>query len=95
MCKDKQRRLLCESFLPLSEFVAAADGLGPLLELEDAEHARWQSLNLFGVGVRNNVQFYMLCLDKLSGQAVKPGRVKFLLNQIQARCRDEDRESVK
>ena len=96
-CRGGMCTRLRDSFLPIDEFVSAADGLVPFLHVREPEHPRWQALDVLGVGVKNDVDFYLLCLSKLaeSGPAVKLSRVKLLLNQIGARCRREDRQRVR
>src|SRR5205085_8011033 len=96
-CRGGACHRLRDSFLPIDEFVSAADGLVPFLRVREPEHARWQALGVLGVGVKSGVDFYLLCLSELSesGSAVKLSRVKLLLNQVEARCREEDRQRVR
>jgi hypothetical protein len=96
-CSGGVYRRLRDSFLPIVEFVSAADGLVPFLLVQEPEHARWQALGVLGVGVKSSVDFYLLCLSELaeSGSAVKLSRVKLLLNQVEARCRKEDQQRVR
>jgi hypothetical protein len=95
ICRDKQKYRLDETFLPFEEIVSAADGKGPLLRVKNPEDARWQNLGLLGVGVKNDVKFYMFWLSVLAGSDVKQSKVKNLLRQIQARCKEEDEEQVR
>ena len=96
-CRGGVYRRLRDSFLPIDEFVSAADGLVPFLLVQEPNHARWQALGVLGVGVKSGVDFYLFCLSKLaeSGPAVKLSRVKLLLNQVEARCREEDQQRVR
>src|SRR6266536_696970 len=94
-CRDKQRYRLHETYLPLDEFASAADGKGPLLRIQDPDHIRWHNLGLFGVGVKNDVKFYLFWLRVLAGSPVKRSKMNNLLRQIQARCRKEDEEQLK
>jgi hypothetical protein len=96
-CRDGMCHRLRDSFLPIDEFVSAGGGLVPFLRVQEPEHARWQALGVLGVGVKSDVDFYLLCLSKLaeSGSAVKLSRVKLLLNQVEARCRQEDQQRVR
>jgi hypothetical protein len=81
--------------LPHNEFVSITEGKGPLLSIWDFDHIRWQVLDIFGVGVKNDVKFYLFWLNELSGSPVKPKKVKELLSQIQARCTAEQEPMVK
>jgi hypothetical protein len=64
------------------------------LDVPEPEHARWQPLAQFGVGVKQGVKFYLRGLEKLSYSACELKQVAYFYEQIQAR-RDEDQVKVR
>jgi len=88
--KTNQACRLDETFIPLEELVTAAKGSVPFLDLPEPSHPRWQKLSHFGVGVKQDVKFYLRCLDKISNSDKHTSQAGFFLEQIQARCNDDE-----
>jgi hypothetical protein len=84
---------LDETFLPLGEVPEETKGCVSFLDVPDPEHSRWQVLATFGVGVKQDVNFWLRCLDKLCGNSCQLKQVTYFYEQIQARS-NEDQEKV-
>lgn len=95
-CMDGSTRKLEETFLPIGQVPEETKDCVALLDVPDPENLRWQHLANFGVGVKQDVQFYLRCLETLSSKACDLRRATFLFEQIQACCTSEgDRSKVR
>lgn len=82
---------LGKTFLPLRDFPKDSSTSIPFLEVPDPEEEEWKYLEHLGVGVKNDVTFYLRWLQILaSDQSREPSRplMVYLFEQIQARATD-------
>ena len=86
---DRRSCNLKDTFLPLAELVARHDGRVSFLNVPEPDHLRWSYLRHLGVGVNDDVKFYLRSLDSLKGTQCKLQQVVSLLEQIQARYQDD------
>jgi hypothetical protein len=86
VCMDGKSCKVAATFLPLNGYVSACDGSGPLLDVSNPTHLRWQVLRHLGVGVQNDPMFYVKCLSECAGKPIAGSKMRFLLNQIEASC---------
>jgi hypothetical protein len=93
-CTDGNSCRLDETILPIGDVPAESRGCVSFLDVPEPEHARWQPLAHFGVGVKQDVNFYLRCLEKLSCSACELQQVTYFYEQIQARC-NEDQVKVR
>ena len=95
-CTDGLSRQLCTTFLPLQELEKIASGCIPFVDVPNPDHYSWRiTLHCLGVGWKDDLTFYVTCLQGLKGQEdPSNGRICTLLEQIQARSGD-DREGIR
>lgn len=88
-CTDGTTCRLDETFLPIGDVPAESRGRVSFLDVPEPEHPRWQPLAHFGVGAKQDVHFYLHCLEKLSCSACELKQVTYFYEQIQARCNED------
>jgi hypothetical protein len=93
-CTDGKICRLDETFLPIGDIPAETKNCVSFLSVPEPEHPRWQPLAHFGVGVKQDVSFYLRCLESLISSACGLKQVTFFYEQIQARS-NEDQEKVR
>lgn len=84
---------LRETSLPLPAMVSRSMDV-PFLKIPDPQHDRWKYLRHLGVGISDDVIFYLHCLDSLIGTDATFEQFTEILEQIQARSH-EDEDMVK
>lgn len=84
-----------QDFLPLEELTRFGNGYVPFVDVANPEDERWPGvLRYFQVGCRNNLEFYIHCLESVkrvsteSNTLPADGLISGLLEQIQARVTD-------
>ncbi|KAK0613515.1 hypothetical protein B0T14DRAFT_526419 [Immersiella caudata] len=80
---------LRQTFLPLPT-IMSKQATVPLLKIPDPQHDRWQNLRHLGVGVVDNVSFYLRYLDGLSESEASLEDIVGALEQIQARSHEDE-----
>jgi hypothetical protein len=93
-CTGGKSCRLDETFLPIGDVPVESKGCVSFLDVPEPEHARWQPLAHFGVGVKQDINFYLRCLEKLSCSTCELKQVTYFYEQIQARC-NEDQVKVR
>jgi hypothetical protein len=85
-CRDGNTRTLEKAYLPTSDLVTASKGCIPFLDVPDPQDRRWAiALRQLGVGLKNDLQFYLLALENIKSQNPTLDQVIDFLEQIQAR----------
>jgi hypothetical protein len=78
-CKDGSLHNLENCFIPIRQLVDESHSVVPFLDIPEPEHARWEVPQHLGVGIKGDLNFYLKCLEKISGAKVRPQQVEFLL----------------
>jgi hypothetical protein len=86
---DGTEERLSNLHIPLPDMTSASQDLAKFIPIPEPEHTRWQNLKHLGVGVRNDIRFYLGCLQRLGGTETTLGRFQLLLTQVQAHCRED------
>lgn len=85
--RNEQWHPLSETFLPLENLVKRYHGIVPFLDITDPEHPTWKAaLRPFGVGIGDDLQFYLRALGEARAKNVSIETVTELLSQVQARA---------
>lgn len=90
-CMENKKVPMFESFIPLQVWCSYASQI-PLLDIPIDEPKAWDFLKLFGVGVKQNVRFFLDILRRLTSEPVTestPSQVSSLYNNIQRFTQDD------
>jgi hypothetical protein len=94
-CTDGTARSLESTSLFVGEVPLEANDCAWFLAVPEPEHGRWQNLVHFGVGIKQDVGFFLRCLEKFAeSEKSDLAQATYFLEQIQARA-NEDIEKVR
>jgi len=94
-CTDGTARSLESTSLDVGEVPLEANDCAWFLAVPDPKHQRWQNLIHFGVGIKQDVGFFLRCLEKFSeSEKCDLAQATYFLEQIQARA-SEDIDKVR
>ena len=84
---------LLDTCLSIGDIPLELENCISFLDVPDPSNPRWQHLSSFGVSVKQDISFWLRCLENISQSPCKLKQVTYFYEQIQARC-NEDKAKV-
>lgn len=93
-CMNGAERRLNTTFLPLTGVPPEVQESISFVAVEDPDHSKWLHLRHFGVGVKQDLDFYLRCLQNMGHGPGSFEKATFFYEQLQARS-TEDKTKLK
>lgn len=88
-CTDGVERPLQDTFLPLMNVPPETEGCVPFVALRDPDNPHWLRLGWFGVGIKQDLSFYLRCVKSFSRTPGSLDKITFFYEQLQARSSED------